>query len=149
MSDDPAIPVGPPWRLSTRSRQRLHGVHENLVHVIEEALRISPIDITVLEGLRSRARQAELLRQGATWTMESRHLTGDAVDLAPLLGDEIRWDWPLYLRLANAMRRAAAAVQVPVRWGGTWKRIDTLTRDLVAADLHQVKPDGPHFELPR
>lgn len=145
----PAQPFGPPWSLGARSAQRLKGVDPGLVRVVNRALLISPLDFTVLEGVRTKARQAELLKAGATWTMNSRHLTGDAVDLGALVDGEVRWDWPLYIRLANAMAEAAQLEQVAIRWGGTWTRIDLLGRPLTAADLHRTKPDGPHFERPR
>lgn len=144
-----AQPFGPPWPLSARSAQRLMGVHADPVRVVKRALVISPIDFTVLEGVRTRQRQAQLLKAGATWTMNSRHLTGDAVDIGALVDGEVRWDWPLYIQIANAMAEAARLERVALVWGGTWARIDTLTRPLTAADLHRTKPDGPHFERPR
>ncbi len=70
------------FRLSERSCARLKGVHPDLVGVVLEALAVSPINFMVTEGLRSPRRQAELVRAGASRTLNSRHLTGHAVDLA-------------------------------------------------------------------
>ena len=120
------------FRLSQKSIDRLSGVHPDLVAVVKRALEITEVDFAVLEGVRSRARQEQLFKQKATKTMNSRHLTGHAVDLGAYVGGSIRWDWPLYYQIADAMKAAAAELEVPLTWGGDWKTF----------------PDGPHFELP-
>ncbi len=125
--------------LPPRDRARLEGVHRDLVRVVERARQVVPFIVT--EGLRTRARQAELVALGASRTMNSRHLTGHAVDLAYWLDDgdgaveqgEIRWDWPLYEQIGAAMKRAAKDLTVPIVWGGDWVSFR----------------DGPHFELDR
>ena len=121
------------FKLSQRSRKRLEGVHPELVAVVNQAILITPIDFIVTEGLRTLARQRELYRAGATKTLNSRHLTGHAVDLAPWVGGTVRWDWPLFHKLADAMLDTAEAMKIHLVWGGTWTRF----------------PDGPHFELSR
>ena len=127
------------FRLSRLSESRLIGVHPDLVRVVRRALELSPVDFKVLEGLRSAERQQQLVSSGASRTMNSRHLTGHAVDLAPYLdtdgdGDrEVSWHWPHYYPLAEAVKRAAAELQVPVEWGGDWITFK----------------DGPHWQLPR
>ena len=118
--------------LGARSLSRLEGVHPDLVRVVKKAAAMSDLDFTVLEGLRTQERQKELMANGATKTMNSRHLTGHAVDLAPMLGGKISWDWPLYNRLAKIVKAAAAAENVPITWGGDWRTFK----------------DGPHWELP-
>jgi peptidoglycan L-alanyl-D-glutamate endopeptidase CwlK len=120
------------FRLSTRSRNNLIGVHPELVAVVERAIQITDVDFAVIEGLRTPARQKQLFDAGASTTMNSRHLTGHAVDLAAWVG-QIRWDWPLYHRIAVAMKSAAAELGVSIVWGGDWKTFK----------------DGPHFELDR
>ena len=122
-----------PFKLSQRSLSRLEGVHPDLVVVVKQAILITPIDFIVTEGLRTLARQRELYRAGATKTLNSRHLTGHAVDLAPWVGGTVRWDWPLFHKLADAMLDTAEAMKIHLVWGGTWTRF----------------PDGPHFELSR
>ena len=119
--------------LTDRDRRRLAGVHPDLVRVVERAA--SMIDepfFVVLEGLRTEARQRELLAAGASRTMRSRHLTGHAVDLGAVVGGEVRWDWPLYNRLAEVVKGAAELERVKVEWGGDWPRFR----------------DGPHWQLP-
>ncbi|WGM30408.1 M15 family metallopeptidase [Brevundimonas sp. NIBR11] len=121
------------FRLSARSRGRLKGVHPALVGVIEAAILTTPVDFMVTEGLRSKDRQAGLVRAGASRTLNSRHLTGHAVDVAAVVDGAIRWDWPLYPRIAEAIKAAAKARSVALVWGGDWPRLR----------------DGPHFELDR
>ena len=128
----PAEPIAPVimGQLTDRDRQRLAGVHPDLVRVIEAARLRSPFIIT--EGLRTAARQRELMAAGATRTLNSRHLTGHAVDVAVLVAGEVRWDWPLYVRLSEVVKGVAAAEGVPITWGGDWRGFR----------------DGPHYELP-
>ena len=119
--------------LSQRSRDRMKGVHPALVAVIDKAIRRSPVDFTVTEGLRTAERQAALAKAGASRTLKSRHITGHAVDLAALVEGHIRWDWPLYPRIAEAVKAAAVDLKTPLVWGGDWPSLR----------------DGPHFELDR
>ena len=138
-----------PYVLGARSLKRLEGVHPDLVRVVKRAIAITSVDFTVLEGLRTAARQRQLVAAGASQTMRSRHLTGHAVDLGAYVGGSVRWDWALYLQLAEAVRHASAATGVPIRWGGTWKELPpTTTGPITAAMLSRSFPDGPHFELP-
>lgn len=118
--------------LGQRSLSRLEGVHPDLVRVVKKTAAMSSLDFTVLEGLRTLARQKQLMELGATKTMNSRHLTGHAVDLAPMVGGTVRWDWPLYHQLADIVKSAAKAENVPIQWGGDWRTFK----------------DGPHWELP-
>lgn len=120
------------YKLGTRSEQRLKGVHPDLVKVVRRAIEISPIDFTVLEGKRTVERQRELFAKKATRTMKSRHIHGFAVDIAPLVNGEVRWDWPLYNQLSKVVKQAAKDVKVPVEWGGDWTSFK----------------DGPHWQLP-
>ena len=119
------------YKLGLRSKQRLKGVHPDLVKVVKRAIEISDVDFTVLEGLRSVDRQRKLVDKGASTTMNSRHLTGHAVDLGAWVGGTVRWDWPLYHKIAAAMKQAAKELDVEIVWGGDWTKF----------------PDGPHFQL--
>jgi peptidoglycan L-alanyl-D-glutamate endopeptidase CwlK len=121
------------FRLSSRSRARLVGVHPALTAVVEAAILRSPVDFMITEGLRTATRQAALVKAGASRTLRSRHLTGHAVDVAALVEGQVRWDWPLYGRIAQSFKAAAADLKTPVIWGGDWKTLR----------------DGPHFELDR
>lgn len=129
--------------LSKRSRDKLRGVHPDLVRVVELAIQRTTIDFVVVQGARTQAEQDALYAQGrtkagpkVTWTRNSRHIGGFAVDLVPFVGGEIEWDndgragaWP---PIVKAMKDAAAELRVPLKWGGDWAGT----------------PDRPHFELP-
>lgn len=118
------------FSLSTKSKSRLIGVHPRLTDIVRLAITITPIDFAVLEGVRSIERQKELVKAGASQTMRSRHLTGHAVDLGAIVDGQVRWDWPLYDKIAVAVKEAARQLGVPIEWGGDWKM-----------------RDGPHFQL--
>jgi peptidoglycan L-alanyl-D-glutamate endopeptidase CwlK len=118
------------YQLGTRSRQRLSGVHPDLVAVVKRAIQITEQDFAVLEGIRNINRQRDLFKAGKSTTMNSRHLTGHAVDLAPW---PISWEWEGFYPIADAMKQAAEELGVDLEWGGDWKSF----------------PDGPHFQLSR
>lgn len=137
-----------PFALGAKSKERLKGVHPDLVRVVERAIQLTEVDFSVIEGLRTAARQQQLVKSGASKTMRSRHLTGHAVDLAAVIDGEIRWDWGLYMKIAEAMRTASMDTKVPIRWGGTWKLLSAINGPITAKVLSRSFPDGPHFELP-
>jgi len=120
------------YKLSKKSLSKLDGVHPDLAKVVKHAIKICDVDFCVLEGMRTMARQKILVAAGASRTMKSRHLTGHAVDLGAMLNGKVRWDWPLYHRIAEAMKEAAIANKIIIEWGGDWKSFK----------------DGPHFQLP-
>jgi peptidoglycan LD-endopeptidase CwlK len=110
---------------------KLTGVHADLAAVVRKALTISDVKFIVTEGVRSKERQAQLIAAGASRTMQSKHLTGEAVDLAAVVDGEVRWDWPLYHNIAKAMKEAARELGIKITWGGDWRTFK----------------DGPHFQL--
>lgn len=118
--------------LSARVADNLVGVNIDLVAVMVFAMRVSPVEFTITEGVRSKARQRQLFDAGASKTMNSRHLTGHAVDVAAIVGGKVRWDFPLYDRIAVSVKEAAKYLGIPITWGGDWTTLR----------------DGPHFELP-
>lgn len=120
------------FKLGPRSLARLKGVHPDLVKVVTRAIELTPVDFTVLEGLRTLERQKALMAAGASQTMNSRHLDGHAVDLGAWVDDQVDWSWPLYGKIATAMKSAAAELNIPIEWGGDWTKFK----------------DGPHFQLP-
>lgn len=121
-----------------RRAEKLAGLKPELREVVYRAAELCPFDIVVLEGMRTYARQQALKSQGASHTLRSKHLTGDAVDLAPMLdtdedGDqEISWHWPHYHQLAHYVKQAAIEKGVDIEWGGDWTTFK----------------DGPHWQLP-
>lgn len=138
--------------LGRTSRERLAGVHPQLVRVVERAIELSTVDFLVLEGVRTPQRQRELYAQGrtkpgpvVTWTLKSNHFVradgyGHAVDLAPF---PIDWEgptrFPKFDAIAKAMFAAAEELGVRIRWGADWDQ-DGKARE-------RGESDSPHFEL--
>ena len=120
------------YAFGSRSLKRLEGIHPDLRRVMDRAIAATDLDFTVLEGMRTLAQQRKLVASGASKTMNSRHLTGHAVDIAPLVGGKVSWDWPLYHRLAPIVKQAALDEGVRIEWGGDWRSFK----------------DGPHWQLP-
>lgn len=122
-------------KLNASSVAKLKGVHPDLVRVVLRCAadwKDAGTGFIVTCGIRTLEEQKILKAKGASKTLRSRHLTGHAVDLACTIGNKVRWDWPLYDRMAKAMKAAAKAEKVPVEWGGDWKTFK----------------DGPHYQLP-
>ena len=127
-----SAPVAGGW--DARSQRNLQGVHPDLVRVMSLARERSPISFTVIEGLRTVERQRELVANGDSTTMNSRHLTGHAVDIVLHEADgRLSFAWPLYHKVAPVIKEAARELGVAIVWGGDWRSFR----------------DGPHFELNR
>lgn len=123
--------------LSEKSLTKLSGAHPDLQKIIKRAAAISSVDFTILEVVRTLARQKELVAKGASKTMKSRHLASTdgysrAIDIAPMDGGQVSWAWPLYHKIAPIIKQAAKDVGVPIEWGGDWIKFK----------------DGPHWQLP-
>lgn len=128
------------YRLGLASLRNLRGVHSDLVRVVTRAIQITPVDFTVLEGLRTPERQRELYAAGKSKTLNSKHLLGHAVDLAPWVNSGVSWDrWELFEQVAQAMLQAAKELNVQIRWGGDWNQNGRSDDESFL--------DGPHFEL--
>ncbi len=95
------------FKFSSRSEKNLQGVNPDLVKVTRRALEISEVDFGITEGLRSRYHQKQLVATGKSQTMNSRHLTGHAVDVVAYIGSQVSWEWPLYEKIAAAFRQAS------------------------------------------
>lgn len=144
--------------ISARCELRLAGVHPDLIRVVRRAAEMGAL-FRVTEGLRTAERQAELVANGASQTMNHRHLTGHAVDLAPLDNGEVSWNWTHFFPMADTMAAAARAERVSLIWGGAWGRTVQEWPQATAKAAQSAyvaerraagrKPflDGPHFEL--
>jgi peptidoglycan L-alanyl-D-glutamate endopeptidase CwlK len=122
--------------LGKRSLERLEGVDERLVRVFRRAITITSIDFTIVEGLRSAARQRELFAKKMTDTLQSKHLVGRAVDVAPWVNGTISWDWDDFDILAPWIKAAAKEFEIPIVWGGNWPNVPGKSRR-----------DGPHWQI--
>lgn len=127
--------------LSSTSLSKLKGVHPDLVRVVKRCAADwtdSQFTFGLTCGTRTLEEQKVLLAKGASRTLRSRHIPapngfGHAVDAVAFIDGKVRWDWPLYAKIATAMKAAAKAEKVPIEWGGDW--------------TGKFK-DGPHFQLP-
>jgi len=120
---------------SDRSLARLNSTDERLVRVFTEV--VKHFDCTILEGKRTVDRQKMLVAQGKSKTMNSKHLTGKAVDVAPY---PIDWnDRERFTYFAGYVMGIAAKMGIKLRWGGDWAR-DTQVSNNSFDDL-------PHFEI--
>lgn len=127
-------------KLTPSSLAKLRGVHPDLVRVVlrcADDWKDAATAFIVTCGVRTLAEQKVLVAKGASKTLRSRHIPAangysHAVDLACVIKGQVRWDWPLYDRLAKRMKAAARAEKVPLEWGGDWKTFK----------------DGPHYQLP-
>lgn len=117
--------------LGAKSLQKLEGVHEDLVKVVKRAIELTDTDFTVGEGLRTKERQAKLFAEGKSKTLNSKHLTGRAVDLWALKDGKVTWDEVEYRNLAPFVKQAAKELEINIRWGGDFQGFF----------------DGPHYEL--
>ena len=126
--------------INAASEKKLKGVHPDLVRVVRRVAadwKDPETGWIITCGPRTIEEQRLLVAKGASKTMRSRHIPAangfsHAVDFACTIKGVLKWDWPLYDRLAKAVLAAAKAEKVPVEWGGAWPKFR----------------DGPHYQLP-
>lgn len=147
------------FRLSKRSLRELEGVKPELVQVVHTAIELTSVDFGVTQGLRTYEEQRQLVAKGASQTMKSKHLTGDAVDVVAYIGSRVSWELNLYDNIADAFKAAAIEHDVKMRWGAAWHIPDIRDWDgtmqdamMEYIDLRRSQGrrpfiDGPHFEL--
>jgi len=146
------------YKLGNRSKERLEGVDASMQTVVRSAITITEQDFSVICGLRTRKEQEALVAKGASQTMKSKHLGGDAVDLMAYV-DGGRWELNLYDEIADAMKTSAKELGVKIRWGAAWHIDDFGAYEGTAEeamneyiDLRRSQGrrpfiDAPHFEL--
>ena len=148
------------FSLSQRSLGRLDGVNNKLHSVVTTAITLTNCDFGVTCGLRTEKEQEDLVARGASKTMKSKHLTGDAVDVVAYIGgSRISWELNLYDDIADAFKEASVREGVGIRWGASWHIPDlrdwegTAEEAMMAyIDLRRSQGrrpfiDAPHFEL--
>ena len=101
--------------LNSRSLKSLIGVHPKLELVVRRADELTELEFIITEGVRTLERQKMLVAKGLSKTMRSRHLTGHAVDFAPLIEGEVTWKTPAFIPIMDAFKKAAIEyMQVPL-----------------------------------
>lgn len=121
------------FALSPRSLGRLAGVHPDLIRVVQRAIELTAVDFGITEGVRDLLTQRRYVAEGKSRTMNSRHLTGHAVDVVAMVGGQVSWTFSHYVAIADAFKQASRELDIPIAWGGDWESFR----------------DGPHFELDR
>ena len=146
------------YKLGNRSLSRLQGVNDDLVTVVKYAIGVTKQDFSVICGMRTFSEQQELVRKGASQTMKSKHLDGNAVDLMAYCNGG-RWELNLYDEIADAMKEAAEATGLKLRWGAAWTIDDIGAWEGTAENAMNSyidtrrsqgrRPfiDAPHFEV--
>lgn len=122
-----------------KSLARLATCHPDLQRLFAEV--VKHYDCVVLEGERDLAQQEENVRKGVSKTLDSRHLDrpSNAADVAPFPVD---WnDRDRFYHFGGFVQGVAAALGIPIRWGGDWDN-DRTFKDQTFHDL-------PHFERPK
>jgi peptidoglycan L-alanyl-D-glutamate endopeptidase CwlK len=152
------------YYLSQKSRNKLTGVHDDLIEVVNRAIAITPVDFGISQGLRTISQQKQLVQSGLSQTMRSRHLTGHAVDLFAYVDGEVSWEFDYYIEIADAMLNACKSISrldrcegIPIVWGAAWhKPLNQFTSALDAMmeykELRKSQGrtpflDGVHFQL--
>ena len=113
---------------SERSEQHLAEIHLDLYEVVFLARLLSEVPFEITDGLRTIEEQRHYYETGRSQTMNSKHLTGHAVDVVPI---PVTWEPEAFYPIAEAMFKASDILDIPIGWGG---------------DLRTFK-DYPHFEL--
>lgn len=131
------------FQFGKRSQDNLKGVNPLLVKVLNRALEISPVDFGVIEGVRTVEKQRENVKKGVSKTMDSRHLTGDAVDILPsAIKHGMNWDLKYFMPILKAVKQAGDELGVKLRFGVNWKNDPSLP-------IETKFIDAPHVEIPR
>ena len=148
------------FTLSQRSLGRLDGVNNKLHSVVTTAIGLTNVDFGVTCGLRDLKTQEDLVARGASQSLKSKHLTGDAVDVVAYIdGSRISWELNLYDDIADGFKEASIREGVGIRWGASWhcaglRDWEGTAEEAMMAyiDLRRSQGrrpfiDAPHFEL--
>ncbi len=127
------------FRWGTRSAALLAQVHPHLQELMQAVIAETEQDLTILPStVRTIKEQHGFLTSGTSWTWNSRHLHGLAVDVAPYPGiwKSTRMQWR---EMCDLIERKAAELGYPVTMGRTFKTVDMPHVELSKA----AYPDKP------
>ena len=161
-------PAAPTYKLGGKSIDRLGDLIEPMRNCVLLAITLTTQDFTVFEVKRELTRQHELVRNGMSRTMASKHLPQPdgfvhAADLVPWINGAAVWDWDGCAKIAFAMDQAATqlGIENKIRWGGAWDRVlgdfgspktGQLGSYMAEVEAYKTRHpgkdfiDGPHFE---
>lgn len=114
------------YKLGKRSLSNLVGVHPILGFAVTEAIKITKQDFGIVNrgGVRTDEEQQAMYNQGrltegnkVTWTLNSFHQYGLAVDLVAYVRNEFTWDEVYYEEIVNAMKEVIELHNLPIQWG--------------------------------
>lgn len=114
------------FKLSETSKERLSGVDERLILLINFALKCSPIDFGIppLGGYRADTEQLELYLEGKSKcdgrSKISKHQLGKAFDIYAWHNGKASWDKGLLKIIAGVIMACAALLGLKIKWGGTF-----------------------------
>lgn len=106
--------------LPAASELKLKGVNYRLADFIRQLSLVSPVPFIVMEGLRTRQRQRELYNAGKSKTLNSLHIVGRAVDIAPEIHGRISWEWKHFTPIIEAAKAHAVASGIRLKFGYDW-----------------------------
>lgn len=119
------------WKFGKKSLERLSGIKEPLQNLAKSSIVGSPYDFSITCGLRTIEEQKVLVATGKSTTMKSKHITGDAFDIAVFVDGKLTWELKYYKQVATHIKKVAKQLGINITWGGEWSSFI----------------DGPHFQL--
>lgn len=117
------------FKFGSKSLERLEDAEDALVHVAHRALELSPYDFGITETLRSFERQEQLVLEGKSWTMKSRHLANsngksEALDILVYVDGRPTWEAKYFRKVIQAFITAAIELDVQLEFGGLWESVE-------------------------
>jgi len=153
------------FRFGQKSLSKLEGVHPDLVAVAKLAIQKSAIDFGISEGVRSKSRQAKLVKAGASTTLNSKHIIQEstgfshAIDIFTIVDGRACWELDTYCVAGEAFLLACKELSAPVTWGACWHIKDISGCELSCHDMitqytdarrkegRRAFIDAPHYQL--
>ena len=154
------------FKFGTKSLSKLEGVHPDLVEIMKLAVSKSTIDFGISEGVRSKSRQALLVKSGASTTMNSKHIIQEstgfshAVDMYTLVDGRACWELDTYALAGEAIVKSAKELGINnLSWGACWHIKDVAGCNMACSDMIQdyistrskqgrkIFMDAPHWQL--
>jgi len=154
------------FKFGTKSLSKLEGVHPDLVEIMKLAVSKSTIDFGISEGVRSKSRQALLVKSGASTTMNSKHIIQEstgfshAVDMYTIVDGRACWELDTYALAGEAIVKSAKKLGINnLSWGACWHIKDVAGCNMACSDMIQdyistrskqgrkIFMDAPHWQL--